>query len=310
MPAGLRLRVLVNRTGGAVQRLGVEELRQRLIAAFAQSGTTVDLVFAAAGELPELARQGLRDAGAGRLDALVVGGGDGSVGAVAGVLAGTGVPLGVLPLGTLNHFAKDLGMPLGIEAAVAALAAGRTREIDVAEVNGRVFVNNSLLGVYPYMVADRERWRRALGLGKWPAMTLAFLRMLVRFPRRRLRIQAEGWSRPYRTPCLFVGVNEYEAEPFRWPRRNGMDGGRLWLVVARHGRPLRFIWFAFRAAFRGIEPADDFEVFRVTAVEVRPAVARVPVAADGEVERMHRPLRYRIRPRDLRVLAPPPAVLE
>jgi diacylglycerol kinase family enzyme len=298
--------VLVNCTGGAVQRLGAEALRQRLVAAFARAGTTVDLVFAAAGELPELARAAWRDARTGRLDAVVVGGGDGSVNAVAGVLAGTGVPLGVLPLGTMNHFAKDLGMPLEIEAAVTALAAGRTREVDVAEVNGRVFVNNSLLGIYPYMVTDRERWRRALGLGKWAAMTLAFVRMLVRFPRRRLRIQAEGWSRPYRTPCLFVGVNEYEAEPFRWPRRDAMDGGRLWLVVARHGSPLRFVWFAFRAAFRGLEPADDFEIFRVTAVDVRPGAARVPVAADGEVERMRRPLSYRIRPRDLRVLAPPP----
>ena len=87
----------------------------------------------------------------GEIDAIVVGGGDGSVRTVAGVLADTGVPLGVLPLGTLNHFAKDLGIPLKVEQAAAAIAAGHTRNVDIAEVNGKTFINNSSIGIYPYM---------------------------------------------------------------------------------------------------------------------------------------------------------------
>ena len=89
-----------------------------------------------------------RDRGGGEIDAVVVGGGDGSIRTVASVLAETSVPLGVLPLGTLNHFVKDLGIPLPLEEAAATIAAGHLRVVDLAEVNGRVFVNNVSLGLY------------------------------------------------------------------------------------------------------------------------------------------------------------------
>ncbi|MEK0084058.1 diacylglycerol/lipid kinase family protein [Benzoatithermus flavus] len=306
-PAGLRVRALINSGSGTMLRLGVDRARAQLAGAFARRGVEVDLVFTEGESLRREAERALGDARAGRLDAVVVGGGDGSVNCVAGVLAGTGVPLGVLPLGTLNHFAKDLGMPQDLDAAVEAIVRSPPRAVDAAEVNGRVFVNNSLLGIYPYMVADRERRRKAHGLGKWAAMSLAFVRMLWRFPRRRLSICAEGWTRPYRTPCLFVGVNEYDFELFKVQRRVGMDKGELWLIVARHGHPLRFAWFAFRVAFRGLTGEDDFEVMRVSAAEVRAPVSRLRVATDGEISRMRTPLRYRILPRALQVLAPPAA---
>ena len=118
----------------------------------------------------------------GETDAIVVGGGDGSIRTLASVLAGTDVPLGVLPLGTLNHFAKDLGIPLQVEEAAAIIAAGRTRVVDLAEVNGETFINNSSIGIYPYMVIDRERRRARHKLAKWMAMVPAFFRMLRHFP--------------------------------------------------------------------------------------------------------------------------------
>ena len=167
----------------------------------------------------------------------MVGGGDGTVGTVAGVMAGTGVPLGILPLGTLNHFAKDLGLPLDVVGAARLIAAAVTRDVDVAEVNGRVFVNNSSVGIYPLMVTDRDLRRRRHGLGKWLAMSLAFVRMLWRFPRRRLRLRAEGWTTPYRTPCLFVGNNEYSMELLSLGQRRRLDGGELWLGVVKQRRP-------------------------------------------------------------------------
>lgn len=298
--------MLVNRDGGTARRLGEPALREQLDAGFARGGAEAELVFLDAASLRPALQQARADARAGRLGAIVVAGGDGSVNTAAGVLAGTDVPLGVLPAGTLNHFAKDLGMPQELGVAAEAIARGRPRRIDAAEVNGRVFVNNSLLGVYPYMVADRERRRQLQGLGKWLAMTLAFVRMLWRFPRRRLALSVEGRQHLYRTPCLFVGVNEYELELFRLQRRNGMDGGRLWLLVAKHDDPWRFAWFAFRAAFRGLSPSADFELMRATSAEVRLSASRAPVSADGEIERMRGPLRYRILPGALLVLAPSP----
>ncbi|MFO1072826.1 MAG: hypothetical protein U1E17_09135 [Geminicoccaceae bacterium] len=112
-------------------------------------------------------------------------------------------------------------------------------------------------------------------------------------------------ARPSATaPCLFIGVNEYEVELLQ-VRRRCMDGGRLWLFVAKHNSALGFAWFAFRSAFLGLSEADDFERLKATEVEVRLSASAAPVAADGEVERMRGPLRYRIRPRDLRVPAAP-----
>lgn len=302
-----RLRVLLNRHGGTIAGMGEAVVRERLAAAFAQAGVDAEILLLEGQALREAAAHAVADAGRHLIDGVCVGGGDGSINTVAGQLAGTDVPLGVLPLGTHNHFAKDLGMPLDLERAVAAICASPPRAVDVGEVNGRVFVNNSLLGVYPYMVADRERRRRLHGMAKWLAMTLAFLRMLGRFPRRRLTLCVDGQARRYRTPCLFIGVNEYEVELLKVRRRCGMDGGRLWLFVAKHNSALGFAWFAFRSAFLGLSEADDFERLKATEVEVRLSASRAPVAADGEVERMRGPLRYRIRPRDLRVLAPVPS---
>jgi hypothetical protein len=96
----------------------------------------------------------------GEIDAVVVGGGDGSVRTVASVLADTGVPLGVLPLGTLNHFARDLGIPLDVEAAAETIAKGDVRVVDLAKANGEIFINNASIGIYPYLVIARERQGR------------------------------------------------------------------------------------------------------------------------------------------------------
>jgi diacylglycerol kinase family enzyme len=160
--------------------------RAQLLDAFApHDRVQVDVVESSGDELAAAAGQALAMARGGRLDAIVVGGGDGSVGTVAGVLAGTGVPLGVLPLGTLNHFAKDLGIPTDLAGAVAVIAAGQTRDVDIAEVNGKPFVNNSSIGLYPHMVIHRDRQTRLLGIGKPLATLLASLHTLQRFPRRR-----------------------------------------------------------------------------------------------------------------------------
>ena len=165
------------------------------------------------------------------------GGGDGTISTVASVLAGTGIPLGVLPLGTLNHFAKDLGIPLDLEGAVQVICAANTRAVDVAEVNGQVFVNNSSIGLYPYMVLDRERRRNEHGQAKWVATCWAVLRTLRYLPRRRLSIRAEGWSEPCRTPCLFVGNNEYGLAASTLGKARAAGSGRVVLLRGPARKP-------------------------------------------------------------------------
>ena len=301
--SGLRLRVILNRGGGTVVREGPDALRDRVAAAFADAGVEAEVVLAEGDGIGREIEGALGRARAGELSGVVVGGGDGTVGSAAGILAGTGVPLGVLPAGTLNHFAKDLGMPLEIEAACAAIAAGRTRRVDVAEVNGRVFVNNSAVGFYPYMVIDRERRRDHAGLSKWPAMTLALLRGVRHFPRRRLRVCVEGSAKPYRTPCLFVGNNAYDMSMLAL-RRERLDGGQLWLFVAGHQDRLAFLWLAARIAVGGLERPGNFETVSTPSAEILSRASHLPVSTDGEVQRLRPPLRYRSRPGELVVFAP------
>ncbi|MGD9502085.1 MAG: diacylglycerol kinase family protein [Methyloceanibacter sp.] len=302
--------VLVNAHAGAhaSNRAHAADLKRKLASAFVHHGVTADIRVTDGSGLRKAAAKALAEAKRGDIDAVIAGGGDGTIRAVASVLAGTSVPLGVIPLGTLNHFAKDLGLPLGIEDAVAAIAPGATRLVDLGEVNGDIFINNSSIGIYPYLVIERDRRRARHGVAKWMAMAPAFMRMLRHFPRRRLRITAEGLERPYRTPCLFVGNNEYGVELFAFGRRHRLDGGRLWFYVVKPRTPLAFFWMVCRMCFGRIDEARDLDRFELKEAEVGARASRLPVALDGEVAFMHTPLHYRARAQALRVIAPRTAV--
>ena len=299
-----RVVALMNKGAGAFNQTLAAEVEHELADALARHGVVADIRFVAGEGLHEAAERALAEAKRGDADAIVVGGGDGTIRALAGVLADTGVPLGVVPLGTLNHFAKDLGIPLQIDQAAATIAAGRGRVVDLAEVNGETFINNSSIGIYPYMVIDRERRRARHKLTKWMAMVPAFFRMLRHFPRRRLRISAEGFARPYRTPCLFVGNNEYGTELFTFGRRDRLDTGKLWLSVVKPRNPAEFFAMVWRLCFGRMDQARDRDTFELVEAEVSAKASRLPVALDGEVRIMHTPLHYRSRPRALRVIVP------
>jgi diacylglycerol kinase family enzyme len=304
-PKSPRLAILLNAGAGEANHAGVERLGAELASIFKRLEVEAELTFCSGAELKPLAEAALAAAKAGKFDAVVVGGGDGSIRTVASVLADSGVPLGVLPLGTLNHFAKDLGMPMDLEAAAAVLAAGFVRSIDLAEVNGESFVNNSSIGIYPYIVVDRERRQQRDKLAKWMAMVPAFLRMMRHFPRRRLSISTAYWTRPYRTPCLFIGNNEYGMEFFTLGRRERLDRGELSVHVVKQRHPLGFFWMICRMCFGHVSRERDVESFKLREFEVQSKTSRLPVALDGEVEVLRPPLHYRSRPGALRVIAPP-----
>src|SRR6266496_2220844 len=104
---------------------------------------------------------------------LVVGGGDGTIAAAASALVGTKTALCILPLGTLNHFARDLGIPPDADDAAKLIARRTERRVDVAQMNGRTFINNSAIGLYPLMLVDRDLQRKRLGRSKRLAMIVA-----------------------------------------------------------------------------------------------------------------------------------------
>jgi diacylglycerol kinase family enzyme len=240
----------------------------------------------------------------GEFDAIVIGGGDGTISTVAGVLAATDVPLGIIPLGTLNHFVKDLKIPLHLDGAVAVIAAGDTRLVDVGEANGRIFINNSSIGLYPYLVLERERRRRRERLPKWVAMIFAGLRTLRYFPVRRLSIRVAGAAEVYRSPCVFVGNNIYRIKGPSLGTRDRLDEGELSVYVAKQQSRLALLWLSCLAFLGFLNEQRDLRSFNVAAVEISSHHRRLLVSFDGEIDTMWSPLHYRIRPRALRVFAP------
>jgi diacylglycerol kinase family enzyme len=235
---------------------------------------------------------------------IVAGGGDGTIAAVAAALAGKDALLGVLPMGTLNHFAKDLRIPLELTKAVETLFIGKPIRVDVGEVNGRIFVNNSSIGFYPQIVQGRHHQQRR-GRNKWLALSRAAVVMLQ--GSRTLHIEKlDGDPRhrqSYDTPFVFVGNNRYELAGFEIGRRAALDAGKLWVCTAPYAGRCKLLVLAIEALLGRVhEP--DLAVFETDRTNVHMHQRHVHVATDGEVHLMRTPLRYRILPAALRVVAP------
>jgi diacylglycerol kinase family enzyme len=294
---------LLNSRSGTLHRLGIKAGADLIATACA--GHAIDATVAVVGgeAIADTARRAI--AARGGFDAVIVGGGDGSLNAAVSALVGTNVPLGILPLGTFNHFARDLGIPLELGAAVALIARRYVNSIDVGEVNGRVFINNSSLGVYPHLVAERDRVHRR-GVMRWGATALAFGRVLWRLPTPRVHVRAPAWEEERRTTCLFIGNNRYELDAFAVARRPRLDDGGLWIYIANARSRWALLQLAVRAFLGRLEPARDFTLTRLEAVQVSSRRYRLQVALDGESVTIETPLHYRIRPRALRVIVPEP----
>jgi diacylglycerol kinase family enzyme len=294
-----RVPVLLNRGGGALA--ADPALAERVGTALEAAGLDVEVELLSGGDCAVRCRT-IAERG----DPLViVGGGDGTIGAAASALAGTETRLGILPLGTLNHFARDLGVPSDLDEAARLVATGSDRRVDVGEMNQHVFINNSAIGLYPLMVVDRDLQRVRLGRSKRFAMIVASLRTLVRFNHHRLTLTVnEERTGRVDTPLLFVGNNDYRIDIGAPGQRESLDKGELSVLVMRK-KTRRGLLAASIRAFLGRARGDD--MVRIDAVErlrVSTASPRLVVSLDGEVVRAKPPLEYRIRKKALRVIAP------
>ena len=239
---------------------------------------------------------------------IVGGGGDGTLNQVAAALAadprGAEAMLGVLPLGTLNHFAKDLGIPLELDAAVTLLRQGRVAQIYTAQVNGRLFLNNSSLGLYPDIVHERKREQARLGRGKWTAFFWASLAALRRYSFHTVRLQADGREVVRRTPFVFVGNNDYDFAGRDIGARPCLDKGELCVWVAHHTGRLGLLWFAVAALLGLLDRVAGLDHLRTAELLIESHSPRLRVSTDGEEAELDTPLRYRTRPKALRVRVP------
>ncbi len=269
--------------------------------AFAAAGLACRIETIHAGEDPAPAVRGAIEQGA---SLIIACGGDGTVSSVASAVAGTAAALGVLPLGTLNHFARDLKIPEDLEGAVAVIRAGHVRRIDAAEVNGQMFINNSSLGLYPHLVRQRER-RQRLGWRKWTAFLWAALAVFRRYPFVTVRIRTgDAAELVLRTPLAFVGNNIYSTRAADLGSRARLDEGTLSVFVAHQRGRTGLLRLAFSALLGRLDRDHAIECRRATELVIETHGARVLVAGDGETRLLRSPLRYRSVPGALRVLAP------
>jgi diacylglycerol kinase family enzyme len=280
-----------------VRRRHREAAEAQLIRIAGEHGVRAKILRARDGtELLSFAAQAVSD----KSNPVVAGGGDGTVNALATKLIGTGTALGVLPLGSLNHFSKDAGIPQDVEQAVSTVFTGRVTAVDVGEVNGRIFLNNSSLGTYPEVVRMREEEQRQ-GQGKWAALVHAWISALRHDAQLHIRLREGGEEAV--TPLLFVGNNRYEIVGLKVGSRPALDAGHLWVYTAPRASKIELVRMGLRALVGRIT-YRDLNARDATAFTVYARESSIDVATDGEVTVMSTPLHYRCRPRALAVIVP------
>jgi diacylglycerol kinase family enzyme len=268
---------------------------------FRAAGHTVDIASPAPGAgLAEAAREAAR-----RAAIVVAAGGDGTISSVVAAILDSPAVLGVLPLGSRNHFARDLGLPLELRDAVSVIASGRIGQVDVGWLNDRPFVNNASIGVYPRIVEARDELRTEHR--KWSAMAIAAWRVLKDYPGMTVAIEAGGTVRNRRTPFVVVGNNAYSLDGLDMGGRARLDEGKLYAYLTPRRRARDLPMLIAKGMIGRAGRSGAFEIVAATDLTISTRRAEpVRVALDGEVAMLNQPLRYRSCPGALRVILPKP----
>ena len=292
--------VFVNRSGGAASRFG-DKLVPTIEQAFQKSGLVAQVCAIEGSAIAEAVAEAAGE------PLIAVGGGDGTIGCAAGAIVDKGgaATLAILPLGTRNHLAGELGLPGDLTKVAKLIAQGATRTIDIGRVNDRAFINNASIGFYPELVENRDAARER-GLPKWIANIPAAVHVLGRARHHRLHLRLKGSEQVIRTPMLFVGNNRYALELGQVGKRAALDDGKLSIYAVEKGSPLRLVGMALRTIIGRADPSRDFAALAETeSFEVEAHQSGIRIALDGEVIRLTSPLRFTVQPKALKVIAPP-----
>jgi diacylglycerol kinase family enzyme len=292
------LLVLVNREGGRAAKAG-DDLFGTLTSAFAKSGGA-DIQMLTSHEMPAAIANTAKSH-----RRIAVAGGDGTMSCAAQGLAGSETELAILPLGTLNHLARDLAIPTNLDAAAALAVHGKSVKIDLGTVNGHCFVNNASMGLYPVMVKERDAVTKHAHWPKWLATVPAAWDALAHFPTLHLHVNLGDGEFPLRTRLLFVGNNRYVLEGANIGSRPSLQAGQLWTVaVARRSR-LGLAVGALRTLVGRAGMNGDFKVLGESATfTVTNGEVSLEIALDGEVLQLNSPLKFESRAAALRVVVP------
>lgn len=293
----MRAVAIVNAKASTVLELGpaiVDDIACR----FSEQGHDLELSLVS----PEEIEEALRSAAARPdIDAIIVGGGDGSQSLAASLLAGTGKALGVLPLGTVNLLARDLDVPFDFLEAVDALAEAGVESIDLGDLNGRTFHSLAGLGFLARMARERQRARADVPFARWLAFLLALVRAIARVDRMSLQIETEDGKLVRRSSAVLVTNNIYRET--EWTRAR-MSDGLLEVHIVKGWTWLPLLTAGFDVMLGRWRQTGRIESILAREVEIRPRRRRIPVSVDGEVVYERRPLRFTVRRGALKVLRP------
>lgn len=242
-------------------------------------------------------------------DLLVAAGGDGTINAAASTLLHRDTALAVIPAGTLNHFARDLGVPLDAEKAAHLAIQGVVRQVDAAEVNGHAFINNAVLGFFPnYRWTRQAIERHGLGktrLGRFVSTVAALWRVFWRMPHLTVTFAVGGNQRVIRTPFVLIGNNEHRMQGIDLASRASLNEGKLWVYAL----PACSRWGMLQltlSLLTGRMPRESvFQIFSTPELTIESKHDRIGVGVDGEMLRLQPPLHFKSLPGALRVIGPP-----
>ncbi|MFY1900365.1 diacylglycerol/lipid kinase family protein [Achromobacter xylosoxidans] len=235
---------------------------------------------------------------------VVAAGGDGTLNAVAGQVLGQGVPFGILPQGTFNYFGRRYGISQDTEAALRGLLGGELRPVQVGLLNGRLFLVNASLGLYPQLLEDREAYKQRFGRSRLVALWSGLV-TLMRAPRQlSLRLDYEGRVRDLRSPTLVVGNNRLQLEHIGIDPAE-LDRGHLVAMAARPVGTLALYGLLLRGLFSRLGEAEHVVSFAFDRlmVSIR-GRRRVKVAMDGEISWMDTPLEFKVSETPLPLVVP------
>lgn len=299
----MKIVVVINSSAGSLIRLDPHATAGMVAERMEGAGHTVRTAVVDGGKpLVDAVTSAVRE----QADVVVIGGGDGTIRTAAHQLSGSDTALGVLPLGTMNLLARDLGIPLDLAKAAAALAEGTLAAIDVAEVNGEIFLCQSTLGIVPELAIARERYRGKHWLVRMPGMVLSFIRILIRTGRLMVALDRGFGPERIRVVSFAVSNNSLEEGFACLPKRNALDQGNLEVTLIKSRSGWGYLWTSILALLGRSRQHRQVESYPLPELTVISHHRKLMVANDGEVQRLKTPLRYQIRSRALKVLVPQP----
>ena len=231
-------------------------------------------------------------------DAVVVAGGDGTIRKISSYLLGSHSPLGIIPVGTYNNFARENGIPLSLEESIKTISKNNIKEIRTGEVNEKIFLNNSTVGFYPKIIKSRNK----ITSGRWASLIKAILLSFKKFPLLEVKIKSFGEQYIINVPFLFIGNSQNKIDFFNFSEGNNRDGRFLDVYYPLNTGIFTICRFAFKVLIRNLRENRDYKVISTDEFEITSGSKHVVVSLDGEIFHLSPPLRYKVHEQQLKII--------